>query len=410
MSKREKIRDDFRILAETTALGQPLVYLDNAATTHKPEPMLAAVTDYYRRSNANVHRALHTLAARATAHYEQVREQVARFIGAASAQSIVFTAGATAGINLVAAAWGRANLGPDDAVLITDMEHHSNILPWQQICRETGASLKSIPLNAQGDLDLEAAQKLVNEQVKMVAATHVSNTLGAVNDVVRLAALAHAAGARILVDAAQSVPHMPVDATQMDCDFLVFSAHKMCGPTGVGVLYGRPDLLAAMPPFMTGGEMNDTVALDAATWSTPPLRFEAGTPNIAGVVGLGAAIDYLNELSMEAVRAHECRLTHIALEKLADIAGLHVYGCPAKRIGVISFNLDGIHPHDVAQLLDEQGIAIRAGHLCAQPLMQTIHVPAMCRASFYLYNTEAEIDRLVAALKHTKAFFSHGRG
>ncbi|MBI4354984.1 MAG: cysteine desulfurase [Candidatus Omnitrophica bacterium] len=402
------IRNDFPILSRQVH-GKPLVYLDNAATTQKPHHVIEALRRYYEESNANVHRGIHTLAEEATALYEQAREQVAHFIHAPSARSIVFTRGSTEAINLVAQAWGRWALKPGDEILLTEMEHHANLVPWQLIAQATGATLQFVGLTADGTLDLAHAQALLSERTKLFAVTHISNVLGTINPVADLIRQAHAVGALVLVDGAQSVPHLPVDVQELDCDFLVFSGHKMLGPTGIGVLYGRPELLEAMPPFQGGGEMISNVWLDHATWNEIPWKFEAGTPHIAGAVGLGAAMEYLSALDMAAVRAHEQSLVAYALSAFERLNhDIMIYGPkdPALRGGVIAFNYQNIHPHDVGQFLDGEGVAIRAGHHCAKPLMRRLGVVATARASFYLYNTTQDADRLIAALQKTKETFS----
>jgi len=402
------IRNDFPILSRQVH-GKPLVYLDNAATTQKPHLVIEALRRYYEESNANVHRGIHTLAEEATALYEQARQHVARFIHAPEARSIVFTRGATEAINLVAQAWGRWALKPGDEILLTEMEHHSNLVPWQLVAQETGAALQFVGLTAEGELDQAHAKALLTERTKLFAVTHASNVLGTINPIAELVQQAHAVGALVLVDGAQSVPHMPVDVQALDCDFLAFSGHKMLGPTGIGVLYAKPELLETMPPFQGGGEMIANVWLDHASWNEIPWKFEAGTPNIAGAIGLGAAVEYLGALGMEAVRAHEQSLVAYALaafERLNHETTIYGPKDPARRGGVVAFNLREIHPHDVGQFLDGEGVAIRAGHHCAKPLMRRLGVVATARASFYLYNTTEEVDALMAALKKTKETFS----
>lgn len=402
----KELRRDFPILAETV-YGKRLVYLDNAATTQKPAVVIETITRYYEHMNANVHRGIHMLAERATAAYERARELVARFIGAPSSASIVFTKNASEALNLVAYAWGGAHVREGDEVLVTPMEHHSNLIPWQQLARRTGATLRYIPLTPDGRLDLSDIDSLITPKTRVVAVTHVSNVLGTVNPVAELARRAHAVGAVCVVDGAQSVPHMPVDVRALDCDFLAFSSHKMCGPTGVGVLYGKPELLEAMDPFLFGGEMISTVTLEDATWKEPPHKFEAGTPNIAGVVGFGAAIEYLSAIGMEKIREHEVALTKYCIERMrAALPEIVIYGPEDQRGGLVCFNLPGVHPHDLAQVLDRHGVAIRAGQHCAQPLMRWLGTPATARASMYLYNTEEDVDALVEALISAKEFFS----
>ena len=403
------VRADFPALNQAVR-GRPLVYLDNAATTQKPACVIRAVCDYYGTCNANVHRALHHLGERATRRYEEVRGLVARFIGAASPSTIVFTRGTTEGINLVAQGWGRRRLKAGDEILLTQMEHHSNLVPWQMVARETGARLRFIPVTPDGELDLAAAPGRLTERTKILALTHVSNVLGTVNPVADLAAAAHAVGARVLVDAAQSVPHRPVDVAALGADFLAFSGHKMCGPMGIGVLYGRPDALEETDPLLGGGEMISRVEWESAAWAEVPQRFEAGTPNVSGVFGLGAAIEYIEALGREAAMRHEAALTARALEALGRVPGVTVHGRAPERGPIVSFELAGVHPHDAAQFLDASGIAIRAGHLCAQPLLRARGVPALNRASFCFYNTAAEVDALAAALEEARTYFGRGAG
>jgi len=412
----ERLRQDFPILSRTVHGNRPLVYLDNAATSQKPTAVLDAMRDYYELHNANVHRGIHVLAEEATALYEDARDKVAAMIGA-QRDEVVFTKNASEGINLVAYAMSNAStagpeaarfrLGPGDEVVITEMEHHSNIVPWQLLCQRTGATLRWFPLTDEGRLDLADLDGLVNERTKVVAFVHQSNILGTVNPVSALVARARAVGALVLLDACQSVPHMGLDVRTLDVDFLVFSAHKMCGPTGIGVLWGRRDLLAALPPFLGGGEMIESVTMAATTFAVPPHRFEAGTPPIAQAVGLGAACDYLSAVGLDAVAAHEREITAYALEGLASVEGLRIIGPPTAqdRGAAISFALGGIHPHDIGQVLDEQGIAVRVGHHCARPTCLRYGVPATTRASFYLYTTATEIDALVEGLGLVKAFF-----
>ena len=398
-----RIRQDFPILGRQVR-GKPLVYLDNAATSQKPQVVIDALTHYYENYNANVHRGIHTLSDEATDAYEQARLKVARFIKARSPRGVVFVRNATEAINLVAMAWARKRLKPGDEILLTRMEHHSNLIPWQLVARETGAKLRFIHMNVDGTVNLPHADELVNDRTRLVALSHMSNVLGTINPVRQLADLAHARGALLLADGAQSVPHMPVDVGELGCDFLAFSGHKMLGPTGIGVLYAREELLEEMDPFMGGGNMIMEVTCDSATWNDIPYKFEAGTPNVAGAIGLGVAIDYLNRLGMENVRQHEIELTTYALEKLAEVKDLMVFGAkdPQIRGGVISFNFLDVHPHDVGTILDQEGVAIRAGHHCCQPLMNWLDVPATARASFYIYNTRDEVDVLVAALNKAK--------
>lgn len=398
MKSIEAIRADFPIL-QREVNGRPLAYLDNAATSQKPLVVLQAMDDYYRLRNANVHRGVHTLSEEATALYEGARGRIARFINAPSSKQVIFTRNATEAVNLVAYSWGLATLKPGDEVLITQMEHHANIVPWQLITQRTGATLRYVPLDPQGTLRLDLLDELLTERTKLFAFVAMSNVLGAINPVAELAARAHSVGALALVDGAQSVPHLPVDVQALNCDFLVFSGHKMCGPTGSGVLYGRRELLEAMPPFMGGGDMIREVRLEGSRWNTLPWKFEAGTPAIAEVIGLGAAVDYLASLGMDWVQQREHELVVYAMEQLSRVEGLRILGPgPDQRGGAVAFTLGDIHPHDIAAILDAEGIAVRAGHHCAQPIHDFFGIPASARASFYLYNTFEEIDRLVLAL------------
>ena len=399
------VRADFPALGRVFADGQRLVYLDNAATTQKPRAVLEATRRYYEESASNVHRAVHRLAAEATGLYDEARQKVAAFVGASAPETIVFTHGATEGINLVAHGWARKFLNAGDELLATQMEHHSNLLPWQQTAREKGATLRLVPVLEDGALDREAFQRLLTTRVKLVAVTYASNVLGTINPVAELIREAHAVGARVLVDAAQSAPHLSLDVTKLDADFLVFSGHELLGPTGIGVLYAKPELLVTMDPLLTGGEMVSRVWDDHATWAEPPQRFEAGTPHIAGAIGLGAAVDYLTQLGPDALRQHEQKLTTYALEKLGAVPGLKIFGRAPERLGVFAFTITGVHPHDVAQYLDRAGIAIRAGLLCAQPLLRSLGVHAISRASFYLYNDCDDVDRLVETLQTVREFF-----
>ncbi|MED4973087.1 cysteine desulfurase [Geobacillus kaustophilus NBRC 102445] len=386
--------------------GHPLVYFDSAATSQKPLPVIEALDRYYREYNSNVHRGVHTLGTKATDAYEGAREKVRRFLNAQSAQEIIFTRGTTAALNLVAASYGRANVKEGDEIVITYMEHHSNLIPWQQLAKQTGATLKYIPMQEDGTIDLRDVEATVTEAAKIVAIAHVSNVLGTINPVREIARLAHERGAVVVVDAAQSAPHMKVDVQELDCDFLALSGHKMCGPTGIGVLYGKKKWLEQMEPVEFGGEMIDFVELYDSTWKELPWKFEGGTPIIAGAIGLGAAIDFLEQVGLDAIAAHEHELAQYALERMADIDGVTVYG-PKERAGLVTFNIEGVHPHDVATVLDAEGVAIRAGHHCAQPLMKWLGVTATARASFYLYNTKEEIDAFIAALQKAKEYFSH---
>jgi len=401
-----RIRQDFPILAQEVH-GRPLVYLDNAATTQKPRQVIDALVRYYETTNANIHRGIHQLAVRATEQYEAVREKATRHIGASNSQDIVFTRNATESINLVARAWGDANIGEGDEIVLTTMEHHSNIVPWQLLAQRRGAVLRYVAVTDDGYLDLESLRAMVGERTKLVSVVHASNVLGTINPVREIAEVAHQAGALVLVDGAQSAPHMAVDVASMGCDFFAFSSHKMLGPTGVGVLWAREGLLDEMDPFLGGGEMISIVRPDRSTWAEGPHKFEAGTPNIADVIAFGTALDYLAELGMERVREHEKELTAYAMAALEDLGGVTIHG-PRKledRGGVVSFTVDGAHPHDVSTILDGHGVAIRAGHHCAQLLMRRLSVPATNRASFYIYNTEQEVDALVAALRHVQEVF-----
>jgi cysteine desulfurase/selenocysteine lyase len=383
--------------------------LDSAATSQKPLSVIEALNRYYREYNSNVHRGVHTLGNYATEGYEGAREKVRRFIGAGSTQEIIFTRGTTTSINLVASSYARQVCRDGDEIVITPMEHHSNLIPWQQVAKYTGATLKYIELNEDGTLNLDDARRKITANTKVVSCAHVSNVLGTVNPIRELARLAHEQGAVLVVDGAQSTPHMPVNVQELGADFYAFSGHKMCGPTGIGVLYGRKELLEKMEPVEFGGEMIDTVELYESTWKELPHKFEGGTPIIAGAIGLGAAIDFLNEIGMEAIHKHEQELVKYAMDRLGEIKGLTIYG-PKKRGGLVTFNLGDIHPHDVATVLDSYGIAVRAGHHCAQPLMRWLNVTATARASFYMYNTEEDIDRLVEGLLKAKEYFGDVNG
>lgn len=400
------VRADFPILQREVYPGVPLVYLDSAASSQKPHAVLEAMDAYYRQSNANVHRGIHRLSDEATSAYEGAREKVARFVGAADPAEIIFTRNATEAVNLVAYSWGRTFLRPGDEILLTVMEHHANLVPWQMLAEATGAVVRYLPLTPAGLLDLDPLPTLLTPRTRLVAFTAVSNVLGSITPVRELTAAAQQLGAVVLVDGAQATPHMPVDVQAWGCDFMVFSGHKMCGPTGIGVLYGRRALLEAMPPFLGGGDMIRRVTLEGATWNDLPHKFEAGTPAVAEAVGLGAAVDYLSQLGMDEVRAHELTITHYALEALSEVPGLRLLGPPAsQRGGVAAFTLEGCHPHDVAQLLDEDGIAVRAGHHCAMPLHHWLGVNATARASFYVHTTTEEIDRLVTSLHRVRQVF-----
>ena len=394
----QKIRNDFPILDQTIN-GHPLAYLDSTATAQKPIAVLDAMDHYYRTINANVHRGVYQISEAATAAYEGARKTIGRFIGAKSAKEIIFTRNTTEAINLVAQSWGRANLKHGDRILLTVMEHHSNIVPWQLIAAQTGAELDFLEIDSSGQLILDDLDRLLTERTKIVAVTHMSNVLGTINPVEKIIAAAKNVGALVLLDAAQSVPHLSVNVQQLGCDFLAFSGHKVCAPTGIGVLWARRELLEAMPPFMGGGDMIKRVGLRESSWNDLPWKFEAGTPAIAEAIGLGAAVEYLNGIGMEAILAHEQAITRYAWDKLHEIEGLRIFGDePSKRGGLISFVLDDIHAHDVAAALDTYGVAVRAGHHCAHPLHDILGVPATVRASFYLYTTYEEIDQLAIAL------------
>ena len=401
-----EIRKDFPILQRKTHDSVPLVYLDSTATSQKPQSVIDAMNDFYRRSNANIHRGVHTLAEESTAIYEAAREKIATFINSPSARQIIYTRNTTESINLVAYSWARANLKAGDLVILTEMEHHSNLVPWHMLQAERGIELDFIPVTDSGLLDLETYKTLLSRSPKLVSFTHMSNVLGTINPAADIIRLAHEAGAVTLVDAAQSVPHLRVDVQALDTDFLAFSAHKMCGPTGIGVLYGKADLLEKMPPFLGGGDMIKVVHLRSYRPNTLPHKFEAGTPAIAEAAGFGAAVDYLTSVGMENIAAHEHEITEYALERLEEIPGLKVLGPDAgHKGGVAAFTLEGVHPHDVAQILDRDGIAIRAGHHCAQPLHEKFGVPATSRASFYLYSTKEEVDLLVNGIYKVKELF-----
>ncbi|MGM0330401.1 cysteine desulfurase [Enterococcus sp. AZ084] len=409
MISPEKIRQDFPILFQEVN-DEPLVYLDNAATTQKPKQVLATMTHYYSANNANVHRGVHTLAERATHDYEAAREKVRRFLNAQETAEIIFTRGTTTSLNWVAQSYGDAFVKAGDEIVISYMEHHSNIIPWQQLAKRTGATLKYIELTEEGFLDLEHATSIITEKTKIVSVAHASNVLGVINPIQELATIVHEKGGILVVDGAQSAPHIKIDVQSLDCDFFAFSGHKMCATTGTGVLYGKRKWLEQMEPVEFGGEMIDFVGLQDSTWKELPWKFEAGTPNIAGVIALGAAIDYLESIGLAGIHQYEAELVGYVLPKLQAIEGLTIYGPkdPAHRTGVISFNLENLHPHDVATALDMEGVAVRAGHHCAQPLLKYLGVAATARASFYIYNTKADADRLVQAILATKEFFQNG--
>ncbi len=400
-----RLREDFPILRQQIR-GKPLVYLDNAATSQKPQAVIDALTQFYTSENANIHRGVHYLSERATAAYDEVREKVAGFLNARSTREIIFTRGTTEGINLVAQSFGRSSLRPGDDIVITTMEHHSNIVPWQLVCEQTGATLKAVPITDEGELDLEAFERLLTDRTRLLAVTFVSNALGTINPIKRLVALAHARGIPVLVDGAQAVPHLKVDVQDLDCDFFAFSGHKVFGPTGVGVLYGRERLLELMPPYQGGGDMIATVTLQRSTWAPLPAKFEAGTPMIAQVMGLGAALDYVTDLGIENVAAWEHELLTYATQRLGEISGIRLIGTAREKASVLAFVLEDVHPHDIGTILDDRGIAIRAGHHCAQPVMERYGVPATARASFAFYNTLAEVDALADGITDVKKMFS----
>ncbi|MBU5344821.1 cysteine desulfurase [Paenibacillus sp. LC231] len=398
------VREQFPILHQEIN-GHPLVYLDNAATSQKPQVVIDAIKRYYEWENSNVHRGVHTLGSRATDAYEGAREKVARFINAESSEQIIFTRGTTTALNLVASSYARSVCGPGDEIVLTEMEHHSNLIPWQQAAIAVGATLKYIPLQPDGTIRVEDVEALVTERTKVVAIAYVSNVMGVVHPVKQIAEIAHRHGAVIVVDGAQSTPHMKVDVQDLDCDFYALSGHKMCAPTGIGALYGKKALLESMEPIEFGGEMINDVGLYESNWKELPWKFEGGTPIIAGAVGLGAAIDFLEEIGMDAIEQHETQLAAYAMNRISEIDGITIYGPRERKVGLVTFNLGDVHPHDVATVLDAQGVAIRAGHHCCQPLMRWLKVSSTARASFYLYNTEEDVDRLVSALIQTKEYF-----
>jgi len=400
-----KVREDFPILDQQVH-GHPLVYFDNAATTQKPRAVIDALRSYYEHDNANVHRGLHELSSRATDAYEGARARVAKYIGAARADEIVFTRGTTESINLVAQAWGGRFLHENDVILLTEMEHHSNLVPWQLLAERVGARLRFVPVRDDGTLALEHLEQLLTPEVKLFAFTHVSNSLGTINPVAELCRKAKAVGAVTLVDAAQSAGHMPVDVREIGCDFLAFSGHKMCGPTGSGALYGRAEMLDAMPPWHGGGEMIVSVTLEKSSFKKSPHRFEAGTPNIAGAIGLAAAIDYLDAIGRSAIAEHDARLTAYAIERLAELPGMRVLGPAGERGAILGFVMDAAHPHDLTTFADQRGLALRGGHHCNQPLMRRFGLPGTTRASFYFYNTREEIDRMIDILRDAARFFA----
>ncbi len=400
----DAIRADFPVLDQAVR-GKPLVYLDNAATAQKPRQVIDILADYYREYNANIHRGLHTLSEKATAEYEAARDRLRQFINAESIKEIIFVRGATEAINLVAQSYGRKTLKPGDEIIITELEHHSNIVPWQLLSEETGAILKYIPINDAGELMLEDYEKLLTDRTRMVAVGHISNALGTINPIKTIIDQAHAVGAKVLVDGAQAVPHGRVDVRALDCDFYAFSGHKLFGPTGIGVLYGKEALLEAMPPYQGGGDMIRTVSMSGTTYNDLPCKFEAGTPHIAGVIGLGAAVDYLNGLDFEQAARYETELLDYANEQAAAIKGLKPIGTATEKTSILSFTLAGIHPHDIGTILDDEGIAIRAGHHCAMPVMERFAIPATARASFAFYNSHTEVDALMRAIDKCQRLF-----
>jgi cysteine desulfurase / selenocysteine lyase len=399
-----RLRADFPILAQKVG-DKPLVYLDNAATTQKPRAVLEAMDAYYATTNANVHRGVHHLSQKATDLFEQARAAVQRFIHAESPSEIVFTRGTTEAINLVASSFGQLSVRAGDEILITGMEHHSNIVPWQLLCERTGAALRVVPITDDGELDLDAFERLLTERTRLVGVVHLSNALGTLNPVERLVPLAHAAGAKVLLDGAQAVSHLPVDVQALGCDFYAFSGHKLYGPTGIGVLYGKRALLQQMPPYQGGGEMIRSVTFEKTTFADPPARFEAGTPDIAGAIGLHAALEYVSGVGLEAIAAHEAELTRYGLEALREVPGVRLVGTARERASVLSFVMQGVHPHDIGTILDLEGVAVRTGHHCAQPVMARFGVPATARASVALYNTRDELDALVRALHKVREVF-----
>lgn len=404
----ESVRKDFPILKRKIK-EKPLVFLDNAASSQKPTQVIQAITNFYENHNANIHRGIHTLSEEATALYEGAREKIAKFIDAPETKGVIFTRNTTEAINLVMYTWGRQNIAAGDEIVLSALEHHSNLVPWQMLAKEKGATLRFIELTGDGLIDMDSAREVIGEKTKLVSITQMSNVLGTITPIRELAKLAHSVGALIFVDGAQGVPHLPTSVQELDCDFLAFSFHKMLGPTGVGVLWGRTDILKKMPPFMGGGDMIAAVWREKSRYNELPWKFEAGTPNFADVVASGAAVDYLQALGMNNVRDHEIEMTEYALAKFAQVKGATVYGSkdPTKRGGVISFNIDGVHPHDLGQIMDESGVAVRAGHHCCQPLMRDLDVMGTARISFYIYNTKEEIDFFFKALAEAERIMGH---
>ena len=400
-----KIREDFPILKQKVN-GKPLVYLDNAATTQKPQAVIDTLVRYYTTGNSNVHRGVHTLSQQATEEYEGARTKVKRFIGAAEDKEIIFVRGTTEGINLVAQSYGRQHVGPGDEIIVSNMEHHSNIVPWQVLCQERGAHLRIVPINDDGELLLDEYERLLGPRTKLVSMVHQSNALGTINPVERIVDMAHSHGIPVLLDGAQSAPHLPIDVQKLGCDFFVFSGHKLYGPTGIGILYGKEELLESMPPYQGGGEMIKSVTFEKTIYNDLPNKFEAGTPHIAGAIALGTAVDYVTGIGMDVIRAYEHEVLEYGARSLSEIGGLRIIGSAAEKAGVLSFVMDGVHPHDIGTILDTQGIAIRTGHHCTQPLMERFQIPATARASLAFYNTKDEIDSLVRAIDQVVEVFS----
>ena len=399
------VRDDFPILKQQVN-GNRLVYLDNGATSQKPQAVIDAIVEYYATTNSNVHRGVHTMSQQATDAYEGARSKVRKFLNASKDKEIIFTRNTTEGVNLVAHSYGRKNIGPGDDIIVSNMEHHSNIVPWQMLCEENGANLKVVPIDDSGELVMDEYQKLLSPRTKLVSITHVSNALGTILPAKQIVQMAHSYGAPVLLDGAQAVPHMPVDVQDLDCDFYVFSGHKLFGPTGIGILYGKENYLESMPPFLGGGDMIKSVTFEKTLYNDLPYKFEGGTPDISGAIGLGAAIDYVNSLGFDQITAHEDALLQYGTEALESIAGVHIVGTAARKAGILSFVMDMAHPHDIGTILDEQGIAIRTGHHCAQPVMQRFQIPATARASLAFYNTKEDIDALVKGIDRVIEVFS----
>ena len=400
-----KVRDDFPILKQQVN-GHPLVYLDNGATSQKPQSVIDAIVRYYTTENSNVHRGVHTLSQHATEDYEAARTKIRRFINAGEDREIIFTRNTTEGINLVAHSYARQHVGPGDDIIVSNMEHHSNIVPWQMVCEEKGANLRVVPIDDTGELLMDEYEKMLGPRTKLVAITHVSNALGTILPAAQIVRMAHAHGVPVLLDGAQAVPHMPVDMQELDCDFYVFSGHKLFGPTGIGILYGKEEYLEAMPPFMGGGDMIKSVTFEKTIYNDLPYKFEAGTPDIAGAIALGAAVDYVNNLGFDQITAHEEELLRYGTQALSSIAGLKLIGTAPHKTGILSFTMEAAHPHDIGTILDEQGIAIRTGHHCAQPVMQRFQIPATARASLAFYNTKEDIDALVKGIDRVLEVFS----